>query len=72
MKTNIMLINDIWNICALMNAEFQSVVAIGIVSVAAALLLRGAMRKRSSPCRGGCGCRILKKSFLRKVNDERP
>jgi hypothetical protein len=48
------------------NAEFQSIVAIGIVAISAILLLRGLMRKRGNQCKGGCGCHMLKRSFLKK------
>jgi len=51
----------------LMNAELQSIVAVGIAAISAMLLLRGAMRKKSNSCKGGCGCHTLKKSFLKKV-----
>ena len=49
-----------------MNAELQSVIAMGIVAISAILLLRGAMRKGGNPCKEGCGCHMLKRSLLKK------
>ncbi|ALJ56321.1 hypothetical protein AMD24_00126 [Candidatus Xiphinematobacter sp. Idaho Grape] len=49
-----------------MNAELQSIEAMGIVAISAVLLLRGAMRKSDKPCKGGCGCHMLKRSLLKK------